>query len=124
MIFIIAGSRYITDYDLLLHAIKTHNLDITGVISGCARGVDTLGERYAQEMHLPVAKFPAEWDLYGKSAGAIRNGIMAQAAKDLGGALLLVWNGYTKGSANMKRQASDLGLKIYEYKVALSGNEL
>lgn len=44
---IIAGSRSITDYRLLLAAIQHCDWNISLVISGCARGVDELGERWA-----------------------------------------------------------------------------
>ena len=44
---IIAGSRDITDYSLVCRAISESKFDITEVISGTARGVDTLGEKWA-----------------------------------------------------------------------------
>lgn len=46
-----------------------------------ASGADWLGYIYAQEHHIPVLKFPANWALYGKSAGFIRNIQMLDEAK-------------------------------------------
>ena len=43
------------------------------VIDGVARGADTLGNICAKRLELPYRRFPANWDLYGKAAGAIRN---------------------------------------------------
>jgi hypothetical protein len=82
---IVAGSRHFNDYDKLkrhLDVILANKLLVAGVtiISGCARGADTLGERYASERHLPVLKFPANWSKFGKSAGYKRNLQMADGA--------------------------------------------
>jgi predicted Rossmann fold nucleotide-binding protein DprA/Smf involved in DNA uptake len=41
---IIAGSRYCTDRQEVLDAIRESGFKISTVISGCARGVDTIGE--------------------------------------------------------------------------------
>lgn len=46
---------------------------IEAVVSGGARGADTLAERYAQERGLQMIVFPAEWKKYGRRAGFIRN---------------------------------------------------
>lgn len=41
---IIAGSRTLHSYDLVVRAVKDSGLQITEVVSGGARGVDRLGE--------------------------------------------------------------------------------
>jgi hypothetical protein len=46
---IIAGGRDITDYQLVLDAIKESQFAISTVVCGGAKGVDTLGERYATD---------------------------------------------------------------------------
>ena len=66
----------------------TANDIATGIVSGGARGVDKLGEQIADEQHIPVTKFLADWDNYGKGAGFIRNEEMAKYADEL----LAVWN--------------------------------
>ena len=53
---IIAGSRDIADYEIVLLAISNANFDITSVVSGCARGIDKLGERFALECNLPFQR--------------------------------------------------------------------
>lgn len=93
---IIAGGRDFNDYSLL--AAEANKLEnVTAVISGCARGADSLGERWAQETGLPILKFPANWDMYGKAAGFIRNAEMAHE----GDFLLAFWNGKSRGTENM-----------------------
>lgn len=54
---IIADSREITEYELLLKAIKKSGFSITEIISGCTRGVDKLGEKYAIDHHWAKIKF-------------------------------------------------------------------
>jgi len=70
---------------------------VTEIVSGGARGVDRLGERYARQRGLPCTVFPAQWGKYGKSAGPIRNAEMAKYA-DYG---VAVWDGESRGTAHM-----------------------
>lgn len=124
---IIAGSRTITDYNIVEMAILTSGFDITEVVSGGARGVDTLGERYANHKNIPIKRFLADWDnlnpdgdpvfvkvnSYGKKINAVaghnRNKKMAKYAD----ACILVWDGKSKGTLNMKELATKYNLKLY-----------
>ena len=80
---IIFGSRDFNDYEMLelncnyYFKNKFPNIEI---VSGKAKGADTLGERYAENYNLDVKEFPADWDLHGKSAGYIRNKEMGNYA--------------------------------------------
>lgn len=47
--------------------------EIECVIEGEARGADTMGRIAAEGFGIPVIKFPALWDKYGRAAGPIRN---------------------------------------------------
>lgn len=94
---IIAGTRDILDYELVLRAIENSGFDITEIVSGKARGVDSLGEIYAALNDLPVKEFPADWNKFGKSAGFIRNKQMADYAE----ALIAVWDRESAGTKNM-----------------------
>lgn len=106
---IIAGGRDITDYKLVQKAVKNSGFNITIVISGAQRGVDALGERYAEDNHLPCERYPADWKKFDKSAGPIRNRQMAENAD----ALIAVWDGNSKGTKNMIETAEKFGLKVY-----------
>jgi hypothetical protein len=112
---IVAGSRDFDDYDLLkekLDKVKAH-LGIFEVVSGKARGADSLGERYARENNLPIAAFPADWDKYGKSAGYRRNEDMADYAEGC----IVFWDGISKGTQHMINLAKEkeLNLAIVNY---------
>jgi len=119
MKLIIAGSRTIDATHLLNGIILFLQLDtrITEVVSGTANGVDRSGELWAEYMqkicgpHGPkLVRFPAEWDTYGKVAGPMRNNQMA----DYADALLLIWDGQSRGSAHMKQAMEKRGKPIYE----------
>lgn len=127
MKLIITGSRHFSSsYDIVKIAIECipelriayQNNQICEVISGCAFGIDTAGERWARGAHWDLAgkeypiltKFPADWDKLGKAAGPIRNKQMAEYSD----ALLLIWNGTSPGSKNMKMNMEKLGKPVYE----------
>ena len=46
---IIAGSRNVTDYSAIDEAVQNSRFSITEVVSGTAKGVDRLGERWTDE---------------------------------------------------------------------------
>jgi len=109
---IIAGSRTITPEQFADIATKHINpKDVTEVVSGTARGADQLGEFWADLHNIPVKRFPAKWNEFGKSAGYRRNAEMAQYAD----ALIAIWDGESKGTQHMINLARKEGLMIYVY---------
>lgn len=112
MKLIIAGSRTLDpSYGFIWSAIKMLGItNITEIVSGTAGGVDTEGEHWASHAGVNVKRFPADWDKHGKAAGHIRNKEMAVYAD----ALLLIWDGDSRGSANMRDNMRKLNKPIYE----------
>lgn len=108
---IIAGSRTIHDIKQLGDALLLAPFSPTTEISGRARGVDVLGERFARARGLPIEYFPADWEKHGKKAGHLRNIEMAHAAQ----ALIAVWDGESKGTGNMIEIAEAKGLEVFVY---------
>lgn len=100
---IIAGSRTIQDFRTVEDALSKCPFlsDITEVVSGCAMGVDRLGELWAKKNGIPIKQFPAQWDLYGKSAGFRRNEEMAEYAE----ACCVIWDGKSRGALHMANTA-------------------
>jgi predicted Rossmann fold nucleotide-binding protein DprA/Smf involved in DNA uptake len=75
MVFGVVGSREFTDYSFMKKTLDYY-LEIGSIdkiISGGARGADTLAKKYAMDNEIPFQEFIAEWEQYGKSAGFIRN---------------------------------------------------
>lgn len=111
MKLIIAGSRDIAvDLDYITDLIELNHLSPTEVVCGGAKGIDKCGERWAALNNVAIKHFPADWKTHGFAAGPIRNGQMA----DYADALLLIWNGFSRGSANMKKTMAHLGKPIIE----------
>ena len=94
---IIAGTRTVKDYALVVQAIERSGYKITEVVSGCATGVDWLGEQWARANDVPVKEMPADWNRHGKSAGPQRNRAMAEYAD----AAIIIWDGESRGTRNM-----------------------
>jgi len=134
---IIAGGRDFDDYTVVKKAIQQaidQGLEITEVVSGGARGVDKLGERWAKENCIPLKIFPAKWtdlkqegaviktrknpwtgkiDKYNANAGFFRNEEMAVYAE--GGALIPIEGG--GGTRDMTKKAKAHDITIYEYEM-------
>ena len=81
-ILAIVGRLKFYDFDLLSRTCDkiASRFDITGVVSGGARGADTLGERWARARQLPMDVFLPDWQKYGRAGGPIRNNLIAKAA--------------------------------------------
>lgn len=109
---IIAGTRNLyPSAEFIFSAIKMLGIsNIDEVVSGCATGVDQEGEHWASHYGAKIKRFPANWDVYGKAAGPIRNAQMAEYAD----ALLLIWDGKSRGSASMKTEMIKLGKPVFE----------
>lgn len=125
---IIAGSRKILNLSDVAEACKACGWEITEVVSGCAPGVDRLGEQWAALHNIPVAQFPAHWEdiltepcsvrtrrdggRYNALAGLNRNLAMARYAD----ALVAIWDGYSHGTRHMIETARKLGLKVHVHR--------
>jgi hypothetical protein len=109
MRLIVAGGRNFNDYELLRSKLDffLKQTNDTEIVSGKAKGADSLGERYANEHSLPVKDFPANWSL-GKSAGYIRNEEMAKYATHC----VCFWDGISKGTKHMIDLAKKYKLKL------------
>lgn len=79
----IVGSRDLTKYDWFIEkveeTIKKWGIDYTdvnSVVSGGARGTDTLAEKFAKEKGIPLKVFKPDWrpnGVYDRGAGIKRN---------------------------------------------------
>jgi predicted Rossmann fold nucleotide-binding protein DprA/Smf involved in DNA uptake len=115
MKLIIAGSRNISHISpVIMHSfLEAHRIDwrkIDQIVSGTANGIDTCGENFAHCLDIELERFPADWDKHGKAAGPIRNKQMA----DYSDALLLIWDGESSGSKNMKTTMLKQNKPVYE----------
>ena len=72
MILLVCGGR---DYDdeYLLFATLNALEEPVALVHGAARGADCLAGKWARKNNVLEISVPAEWDIYGRSAGYIRN---------------------------------------------------
>lgn len=109
---LVCGGRDYTDYDRLedeLNLVWRSYGEFT-VISGMARGADSLAVRYAEEYDYPLEKYPADWDLHGKAAGYIRNKQMLDEGKP---DLVVAFPG-GRGTDNMIKIAKQAGVEVLQ----------
>lgn len=102
---IIAGSRTFNNYNLLNKTLQEVDLVIDEVVCGGAKGADSLGAEWARKNGVPVKYFNAEWYIYGRAAGAIRNHTMGEYADYL----VAFWDGKSRGTKDMIDYMQQLG---------------
>ena len=108
----IIGSRNFTNYKLLQEILEQYQPKITLVVSGAAKGADSLGEKWALENNIQTLIFPADWNQYGKRAGFIRNEDIIKNCD----CCVAFWDGESKGTKNMIETSTKLGLKVLIHK--------
>lgn len=105
---LICGGRDFTDknyfwkkMDEISESFDFDNKQPIIIISGKARGADTLAEEYANECGWEFRGYPAKWKLFGKAAGVFRNQEMLDNEEP---DLVIVFPGGT-GTSDMKTRA-------------------
>jgi predicted Rossmann-fold nucleotide-binding protein len=89
---------------------RLHDLyGFTEVIQGGAKGADSLAYWWAKNKEIPVKTVNAQWEIHGKSAGVIRNFVMADMKPDL----VIAFPG-GRGTKDMVRIARKRGIKVIE----------
>ena len=115
MRLLVSGSRTFSDresmYKVLDELLRVHLF--TTVIHGAARGADKLADEWAYERRLPVERFKADWNKYGKKAGFVRNQRMLDEGRPhLVFAFVDKLLEESKGTAMMVRLAESAGVKV------------
>lgn len=92
----VVGSRTFNDYKILKEKLNQihERVPITLIISGGARGADSLAEQWAKENKIETLIFYPDWNKYGKKAGYLRNEQIIQACD----AVVAFWDGKSKGT--------------------------
>ena len=107
---LVCGGRDYADTAKVYHCLDTL-LWLYGdlmIITGAARGADTIAEQWAKSRQQIYVGFCAQWGKYGKSAGTKRNAEMAA----LSGAKQLVAFHGGRGTLNMISTARNLDEEI------------
>jgi hypothetical protein len=111
---LVCGGRDFNDEEYAFTALDRLDAElprpgITGIISGCAPGADTLGLKWSLKWDLPVKMFPAKWREHGSAAGPIRNQQMIDEGKP---DIVVAFPG-GNGTADMIRRAEAAGITVH-----------
>ncbi len=99
----VIGSRCFDDAELVA-SVLTPLLPFV-LVSGAARGADTLGEAFADQCGLDKLIFPAEWKKHGVGAGYLRNITLIDHSDEV----IAFWNGHSRGTKHAMDYAREQG---------------
>ncbi len=110
----IIGSRGFDCYGTLSIQLRDIKDKVSLVVSGGAKGADSLGEQWANENNIPTKIFKPDWDKYGKRAGYVRNKDIISECD----ACIAFWDGESKGTQHSFKLCEELNkpLKVIKYK--------
>lgn len=112
---VVCGSTKFYDYSLLESSLNEilgeYSNDTIEIVSGHAKGADSLGERYAYEHNLKCTVFAADWKRYGRAAGPIRNSQMLEYVKQENPLVVAFWDGESHGTRDTINKAKKLNIR-------------
>lgn len=113
----VVGSRGFLDYELLCRTLD--GMAVSCVVTGDARGADTLARRYAHDRQLPLTVFRPEWKKYGRAAGIMRNADIVASAD----VVVAFWDGKSPGTLNTIERAekANLETRIVNFNSGMQG---
>jgi predicted Rossmann fold nucleotide-binding protein DprA/Smf involved in DNA uptake len=108
----VVGSRSINSYEVVKAILSQYKF--IQIISGGAKGVDTLAEQYSEESNLmkPLVILP-NWKQYNRGAGAVRN----REIVDKSDFVIAIWDGKSKGSLISINYAKNNNKPVYVWLV-------
>lgn len=107
----IVGSRGYSALDAVRQYVRSLPTG-TEIVSGGARGVDSAAETEARKCGFPVRIFHARWDIYGRSAGMMRNEVMLNNCDSV----TAFWDGKSPGTKHMIECARRANIPVMVYK--------
>lgn len=106
----IVGSRGISNINIEEY-LSQIPVEIECIISGGARGVDTLAAHYAEEKGIKLLTFLPNYQKHLQGAPIRRNELMAKECS----VLVAFWDGKSKGTKHIINYAQKLGKRVYVY---------
>ncbi len=104
----IVGSRTVTDYAVVETVMQNYS-GVTQVVSGGAKGVDSLAEKWSSQQSLqnPLV-FKPDWATHGRGAGVVRNRAIVDAA-DI---VVAIWDGESRGTLSSIKYGIKQGKQV------------
>lgn len=110
-ILVCGGRKYSNTekfFDVMMDHVAMFEPEHVTIISGMAKGADTLAANFAKNNGCKLLAFPAHWDKDGKAAGPIRNRRMLDEGKP---DLVIAFPG-GKGTKHMTDIAIKAGVQV------------
>ena len=109
----IVGGRDFSDYTLLKESLSAYISIYSGIpdniVSGGAKGADTLAAQFATEMDIPLLVFKPDYQKYGRGATLVRNTQIIENAD----VVFAFWDGQSKGTKDSITKAKKLQKELY-----------
>lgn len=104
----IVGSRKFNDYELLKNVVKDYivkyNCVNITIVSGGAKGADTLAEHFAKEFDFEMKIFHPDWEQLGRDACSARN-TQIVTFSDI---VFAFWDGSSPGTKDSIKKAEQM----------------
>ena len=81
--------------------------NISEIVSGGAKGIDTLAAQYAREKGIALTEFLPDYARYGRGAPIVRNKQIVEYADEV----LAFWDGKSKGTLSVIKYCEKIGKK-------------
>lgn len=104
----VVGSRGFNDYEYLKATLGKISDDIDCIISGGARGADSLAARYSREKGIALQEYLPEYDKYGRGAPIVRNRLIVDDCDTL----IAFWDGKSRGTRDSIDYARKRGKRV------------
>ena len=108
----IVGGRGFNDYESLKKElskfIEENSISLNYIVSGGAKGADTLAEKFAEENSLEMIVFEPDYEKFGRAATLQRNTQIIENADTV----FAFWNGKSRGTHDSIKKAEKLRKKL------------
>ena len=109
----IVGGRDFNDYQFLKNElekfINENKISLHSIVSGGAKGADTLAEKFASEKKVEMIIFKPNFEKYGRGAALARNTQIVECADTM----FAFWDGKSKGTHDSIKKSEKLGKKLF-----------
>lgn len=108
----IIGSRTFVDEqrgkERINKILTDNNILVNEVISGGAKGADSIAEIFAKENNIPITIFKPDWSI-GRHAGLLRNSQIIDECD----VVIALWDGKSNGTKDSIKKAEKSGKKVF-----------